>query len=185
MTVNNTFLVNEQAARAATINYVAFFTDYDAPAAADLIATKNEIGRVAVTPTIDDLNNITGTYSLTTGQCNCLSTTVASSTSTTSFTLNSTVGLAVYDRISIAMGTGTVQRKVMTLPGGNVVTINAALTSAPGAGIVVQQMISQKALIQNGTGSANSGVIIDCVQWKKYKDSTMSISNMPWKVIEK
>ena len=179
------FITAEQTARMATITHVAFFTNYDVPTAADLIATKSELGRVAVTTSLDALNVINGSYTLLTSTANCLNATVTSSTSSTSFTLNSTTGLIVGDRISIVMSvTGEVQRKVMTLPGGNVVTIDAALTSAPGAGVVVQQMISQRGLITNGTGSANSGLLMDCVQWKKYKDSTMTIP-LTWKVPQK
>lgn len=166
------------------ISHVVWTTNYDPPTSADTLTTDNlEIGRVAVSSKTRTNLLLVVTSVLNNATALCLSTTVATDAgnSQTQMKLASVTNLSVNDRIEIQANTGTVDRKVLTIV-GNIITIDAALTSTPATGIIVRQKISRMALIALGDNSRLSGMVIEWASFIKFHDDSMSPINGTWNI---
>lgn len=160
----------------ADYNYVAFFSDYDVPSSLDFLdsGNKNEIGRVSLTNKTVSNDLFSADYVLTTSDCVCPTTTVATyaGNTTTLFKVASSTNLKVNDRIQV--GTNN-DRKIIAKDGTNhYITVDAPLNAIPTNGTTVKVKISQRAIIRNGTGTAYSGTLVCIERYVLYKSNLIS-----------
>lgn len=138
------------------INYIAFFSN-DAPSTdSDVIGSKNEVFRIAVTPSISG-GIATITYTMTTALA-CPSTTVSSSVSTSVINFTDASDFQEGDRIVFEV-TGNYQKRKIAGKSTNQITLDKPLSATPANETTVRVLITQRAIIENGSPSANSGTL--------------------------
>ena len=156
------------------IKYVALSTAYDPPNKQTVLEL--EIARV-VPLSISQVNNkliIEGKFDNTffTKQTN-----ITAVTDKKIFTVTSSTGLSVGDRIQVKINSNWEQRKIVNIA-GNIITVHENFTSLPTAGTDnVQQMISRLHLIygSGATLAINTGKACSLAQLVTYKPSTADI----------
>lgn len=138
------------------INYIAFFSNDTRSTDTDTIGSKTELFRIAVTLSVSG-TKATISYTLTTALA-CPSTTVASSVSTSVINFTDASDFAQGDRIIFEVS-GNYQKRKISGKSTNQITLDKPLSATPANGTTVRVLITQRAIIENGTGSANSGTL--------------------------
>lgn len=154
------------------INYIAFFSNDARSTDTDTIGSKTELFRIAVTPSVSGVK-ATISYTLTTAMYGP-SSTVASSVSTTVMTLTDASDFTEGDRVIVKVS-GNFQKRRITDVTGNQITLDTALSAIPANGTVIRVLITQRAIIENGTGSANSGTLYQIEDWEYEKQQGVEV----------
>ena len=152
-----------------SITHVAFFTNY-IPTQNDTMVTRHELARVV--PVKSRVNNLARwEFVIPVGLVDCPSTTVVSATTTTLVLTDGSLFSTSDERVRISLPTSE-QRDIIAKDGANTIIINPALPVAPGAGIVVDVLLSEVALVRNGLSGANTGTIFHIRPWKIFRNTT-------------
>lgn len=183
MTANNTILedIAKHIAGSSTPTlkpaYCGISASFDIPDKTSIL--EGELARVV--PSSWVLNgseiNINSLIGASTG--NCLETTINTVTDATTFTVNSTTGLAIGDRVQItiaSLANRKEERKISNIS-SSTITLSEALSTAPANGDLFKQMISRVQLAHgSATATLNSGSAFSIAPYKAIKTSSNTIS---------
>lgn len=182
MTANNTLLEDMakhiSGSSTPTLNpgYCAVSTAYDTPDKTSIL--EGEIGRVAPSSYVRTGSSVIISTTFSTSSGNCLETTINTVTNATTFTVNSTTGLAIGDRVQItiaSLANRKEERKISNIS-SSTITLSEALSAAPATGDLFKQMISRVQLAHgSATSTLNSGSAFSIAPYKAIKTSADTI----------
>lgn len=157
------------------IKYIALSTAYDPPNRTTSLEL--ECARVAPISAITQINNKLVIEAKFDNTIFTKSVNITAITDKKTFTVNSSAGFTINDRIQIKIGVIWYQRKLTNIS-GNIFTINEELPTNPTTGTDnCQQMISRLHLVygSGATLSLNTGKACSLAQLIAYKSSTKDI----------
>lgn len=183
MTANNTLLedIAKHIAGSSTPvlkpGYCGISTSFDTPDKTTTLA--GELARVAPTSWTRSGSTVVITSTFGTSSGNCLSTTINTVTSATVFTVNSTTGLAIGDRVQITLASFANRKEERKI--GNIasttITLTEALSATPSSTNPFKQMISRVQLAHgSATATLNSGSAFSIAPYKFIKTSSDTIT---------
>lgn len=145
------------------INYIAFFCNNERSTDSDVIGDKKEVFRKSITPTVS-VDNATISYSLDISDY-CPFSPIDTVTSTSVVVLDDASDFEEGIRVQIEKS-GNYQKREIIAKDGNEITFDSPLPYTPTVGMVVRILITQRAVIEDGTGTALSGTLFHIEDWE-------------------